>query len=133
MWYVSALRKGTPSQKRVEVGKLVGRKPPNLLQARVEWLGAELENEIDRVRSQDEDVTVEQAIAGLSHPDKTRRLGMFQLLHEYVSGDTRKALQVGGNLAAWDYIRQVSLFSPSWSGLDQPGRKGFMLAFDYLN
>jgi len=71
--------------------------------------------------SQDEvTITVEEVIAGLADADKARRLDMFRLLHEAVSGDTRKAVSVGRTDAAWHAIHQASLFRPSWDG-DQPG------------
>lgn len=65
-------------------------------------------------------ITVEEVIAGLADADKARRLDMFRLLHEAVSGDTRKAVSVGHTDAAWHAIHQASLFRPSWDG-DQPG------------
>jgi hypothetical protein len=72
--------------------------------------------------SQEEEVTitVEDVIAGLADADKARRLDMFRLLHEAVSGDTRKAVSVGRTDAAWHAIHQAALFRPSWDG-DQPG------------
>lgn len=65
-------------------------------------------------------ITVEEVIAGLADADKARRLDMFRLLHEAVSGDTRKAVSVGRTDAAWHAIHRASLFRPSWDG-DQPG------------
>lgn len=65
-------------------------------------------------------ITVEDVIAGLADADKARRLDMFRLLHEAVSGDTRKAVSVGRTDAAWHAIHQAALFRPSWDG-DQPG------------
>jgi hypothetical protein len=73
-----------------------------------------------RTTQEEENLTVEEAIAGLTDTDKGRRLVMFQLLHEAVSGDTRKAISVGRTDAAWKAIHQASIFRPSWDG-DQPG------------
>lgn len=71
---------------------------------------------------EEEELSLEEVVAGLAQPNKVGRLGRFQILHEDVSGDTRKALAMGHNRDVWQAIHQATIFQPSWFGIDQPGR-----------